>query len=305
MQESARLSIALPTFNRAAFLEASLAAHAAMAADAGVSIIISDNASSDETRVVVGHFQDTAQNIRYYRNEYTITPDKNFEKALGYANSEYVWLLGDTYLIPEETFNAVLKVSKEDDYDLIVVNASGRVRDVEEQVFTDAEELLANIGWHMTCLSTLVYRKHLLQEANFMRYRDTNFLQIGIIFEYLAGKKCKVRWLPHFSVDSLKVKGQEKKSWESEAIRIWTKRWTDFVLSLPSSYDIDAKLKCIMDHGVKSNTFTFYGLKYLRKKKYFNLELLRNYKRYFPFSVKYPLFVLRIIAVLPRWICKI
>lgn len=305
MSQSSQLSIAIPTYNRAVFLEHSLLSHNYIFGSHNVPFIISDNASFDSTGQVVASFQVTTNHIRYCRNEYTVPADENFEKVLEYSNSKYVWLLGDTYLIPENTFNAVQEAIEEDDYDLIVVNASGRVKGLKDKVFTDPNLLLANLGWHMTCLSTLIYSRRLLQAANFKRYRNTNFLQTGIIYEYLAGKKIKVRWISEYSVDSLKIPGHDKKSWENEAIKIWTKCWTDFVLSLPYSYDLDIKLKCIMDHGIKTNTLSFTGLRYLRKKKYFNLKVFRTYIRYFPFSIKYPLFILRIIAILPRWICKI
>jgi abequosyltransferase len=305
MFDTLQLSIAIPTYNRAVFLKHSLLAHDYIFGSRDVPIIISDNASPDSTAQIVASFQEKAQNICYFRNQYTIPPDENFEKVLGYSNSKYVWLLGDSYLIPENTFDAVQAAIEEDDYDLIVVNASGRVKGIQEIVFTDPNELLASLGWHMTCLSTLIYNRRLLQAANFKRYRNTNFIQTGIIYEYLAGKRINVKWISQHSVDSLKIPGHEKKSWENEAIRIWTKCWTDFVLSLPYSYDLDIKLKCIMDHGVKTNTLSITGLRYLRKKKYFNLELFRTYISYFPFSIKYPLFFLRIIAILPRWICKI
>jgi glycosyltransferase involved in cell wall biosynthesis len=305
MQGSSRLSIALPTFNRAAFLEVSIDAHAAMASDAGVSIMISDNASTDDTRAVVKRYQETAPNVKYYRNEHTITPDENFEKVLGYSNSEYVWLLGDTYRIPEATFKAVLRATEEDDYDLIVVNASGRVKEIENQVFEEPNELLANLGWHMTCLSTLVYSRRLLKEANFVRYRDTNFLQTGIIFEYLADRPLRVKWIPGHSVLGLKVPGVKKTSWEDQTFEIWTKRWANFVFSLPASYSLDSKLKCAMDHGLKSGVFTLSALKRLRKKNILDGDVCRRFAAYFPLTIHYPAVLIRLIAVLPSWLFRV
>lgn len=270
-----------------------------------VSFVILDNASTDETAEVVTKSVMNWKLVRYFRNEHTIPHEQNFEKALKYGKSDYVWLLGDTYLIPETSFNAVLSAIGEDDYDLVLLNVAGRVTDVAERVYSDRSELLADLGWHMTCLSGLVYNKRLLQEANFTRYHDTNFLQTGIIFEFLSNRPFKVKWLPRHSVQGLKVAGLSKTSWEDVTFEIWTKRWANFVFSLPSSYSLDSKLKCAMDHGIKSGVFTLKALASLRKKKIFNLNVYHRYAHFFPFTIKYPAPLLRFIAMLPSWFFRV
>jgi glycosyltransferase involved in cell wall biosynthesis len=219
MQASASLSLAIPTYNREVFLEASLDEHAEMAAEAGVYIIISDNASNDRTQRVVESFREATSNILYFRNEYTILPDENIEKVLGYPDSKYVWLLGDTYLIPKQTFRAVLDAIEEEEYDVIILNVEERVTDVSDKVYVDRNELLSELGWHMTCMSSLVYSRHLLQEADYKRYRDTNFLQTGIIFEFLADRPVKVKWISVYSVMELKVPGVIKKAWRIKHLK--------------------------------------------------------------------------------------
>ena len=299
------LSIALPTYNRAGFLEQSLVEHRFCSAKYNVPIIISDNASDDDTLEVVEKSRRLNPLISYHRNEQTILPDENFEKALGYADTDYVWLLGDTYFIPKETFMAVMDAISEDEYDVVVVNMVDRVTDIPEQVYSDRNKLLADLGWHMTCLSTLIYSRKLLQHANFVRYRDTNFLQEGIIFEYLFDKPCKVKWMPQHSVLGLHVQGVKKTSWEQQTFEIWTKRWANFVFSLPATYSLDSKLKCIMDHGVKSGLFSFSSIKRLRKKRQFNIKIYRKYARYFPFTINYPLFIMRMLFFFPSWLLRL
>jgi glycosyltransferase involved in cell wall biosynthesis len=304
MQASASLSLAIPTYNREVFLEASLAEHTEMAAEAGVSIIISDNASIDRTQRVVESFREATSNILYFRNEYTILPDENFEKVLGYPDSKYVWLLGDTYLIPKQTFRAVLDAIEEEEYDVIILNVEERVKDVSDKVYVDRNELLSELGWHMTCMSSLVYSRHLLQEADYKRYRDTNFLQTGIIFEFLADRPVKVKWISVYSVMGLKVPGVIKKSWEDQTFEIWTKRWANFVFSLPKSYTLDSKLKCVMDHGKKARLFRSSDLKRLRFKGILNPQSYQQYVRYFPFTIDASRHFIKLLAFLPRKLVK-
>lgn len=299
------ITIVLPTYNRAVFLERCLMEHRYITKTGKAAFIITDNRSPDETKSVVARYLSGDDFVRYYRNENTIPPDENFEKALKYAETDYVWLLGDTYLISEETFKAAIAATEEDDYDVVLFNVANRVTDVPEQVYTDRSKLLADLGWHMTCIGSAVYNSRLIQSANFVRYRDTNFLQTGIIFEYLADKPFKVKWIPQHSVQGLKIPGVTKKSWEDQTFEIWTKRWANFVFSLPATYSLDSKLKCAMDHGIKSGVFTLSAIKRLRKKNILNLDTYHRHSAYFPFTIKYPSSLVRLIATLPTWLFRI
>lgn len=300
-----QLTITLPTYNRVGFLERSLKEHRYIIDAADASFIILDNASTDETDKIAEKSFMKGETVRYYRNEHTIPHEKNFERALRYADSDYVWLLGDTYLIPEECFNAVRASIDEDDYDMIIVNVVSRVTDIPDRVYSDREELMKDLGWHMTCISALVYSRRLLKDANYARYYDTNFLQTGIIFEYLSDKPFKVKWISRHSVLGLEVFGLRKKSWEAVTFEVWTQRWANFVFSLPASYSLDSKMKCIMDHGMKSGVFTFKALKRLRKRNIFNREVYRQFSPYFPLTIRYPVVLLKIFAALPSWVLKL
>lgn len=299
------ISITVPTYNRSGFLVRFLDQHQYCAEKYDMLLVISDNSSEDNTTAIVESAKKKNSKIHYYRHNKTIPGDENFEKALNYAETDYVWLLGDTYLIPEETFKAAIAATEEDDYDVVLFNVANRVTDVPEQVYTDRSKLLADLGWHMTCIGSAVYNRRLIQNANFVRYRDTNFLQTGIIFEYLADKPFKVKWLPQHSVQGLKIPGVTKKSWEDQTFEIWTKRWANFVFSLPATYSLDSKLKCAMDHGVKSGVFTLSAIKRLRKKNILNLDSYSRHSAYFPFTIKYPSSLVRLIATLPPWLFRI
>ena len=304
MNVARRLTITLPTYNRVGFLERSIAEHQYITEIGDASFIILDNASSDQTAEIVARPFMKAKNVRYYRNEHTIPHEENFERALRYADSDYIWLLGDTYRIPEESFNAVRTSIDEDDYDMIIVNVAGRVTDIPDRVYSDRNELLADLGWHMTCLSALVYSKRLLRDAKFARYYETNFLQTGIIFEYLADKPVKVKWISQHSVQELSVPGLKKTSWENQTFEIWTKRWANFVFSLPASYSLDSKMKCAMDHGVKSNLLRSSSLKRLRLNGILDARVYNEYSRYFPFTIRSSSLFVKLLAYLPKSIVK-
>jgi abequosyltransferase len=302
---SGRLSVAVPTYNRASILPAFFDALDEAVENSDISICICDNASDDSTKEIVERRARNDERVRYFRNETTIFADENFEQALKLSDTQYVWLLGDTYVIEKTAFQAVLNAIGEDDYDVIILNLVGRVTDIKDQVYTDRNRLLRDLGWHMTCMSTLVYNRRLLTEAKYKRYRDTNFLQTGIIFEYLSDKPFKVKWIASHSVRGLHVPGQRKKGWEDQTFEIWTKRWANFVFSLPASYGLDAKMKCIMDHGDKGGVFSLKAIMRYRKRKRLDSDIYRQYVSYFPLTIKHNRFLIKIIAWLPSWFFRV
>ena len=305
VQENTRLAIAIPTYNRAEYLDLCLTLHLPMLKQWAIPVFISDNGSTDHTKQIVKKHSSEYDFIHYFWNETTIGPDENFEKVLRYPQTEYIWLLGDTYRLPDQGINVLLDSVMKESYDAVIFNVSDRASEIDEQVYTDQNRLLSDIGWHMTCLSCLVYSRKLLESAVFIRYHNTNFLQLGIILEYIGDKSFRIKWLPQHSLSGLAVVGVIKQSWESQTFEIWAMRWANFIFSLPPSYNLDSKLKCILDHGNKSGVFTFSALKRLRKKNILNIEKYTRYSRYFPFTISTHKYIIRFIASLPCWFIRI
>lgn len=302
MQANPLLSIVIPTYNRADFLDYCLEVHIPLVKAHNIQIFISDNASTDATKEIVQKRMEEYPLISYHCNEINIGGDENFERALKYPETEYVWLLGDTYQIPLEGIDYVLDlISKNHEkYDAIVVNFVRRVSGIPQQDYSDQNQLLSDLGLHMTCLSSLIYNSRLIAHGNFVRYHNTNFIQIGVIFEYIANKDFLVHWAETISVQGISIKGLVKKSWLNQTFEIWAKRWPNFIFSLPPSYTLEIKLKCIKDLGLKSGIFNFRYLLYLRIINILNYKTYKQYSHLFPLTIKYPNLRILLIALLPR-----
>jgi len=302
MQANPLLSIVIPTYNRANFLDYCLEVHIPLAKTHNIQIFISDNASTDTTKEIVQKRMEEYPLISYHCNETNIGPDENIERALKYPQTDYVWLLGDTYEIPYEGIGYVLgQISKKGQkYDAILFNVGNEIKNIETQDYSDQNMLLHDMFWLMTCLSTLVYSSQLIANANFERYRNTNFIQTGVIFEYIANKKFLIHWTRSHSVRRiLFVNGHKKQTWiEDGFFKIWIERRTNLVLSLPPSYNIDIKLKCIMGNGENQ-----IGIKSLLYFRYLGVLGYKDYKKYshlFPLTIKCPKLIILLIALLPQ-----
>ncbi len=93
--EQPLLSICIPTFNRGSILKENLLSYIQNKEfDKDVELIISDNASTDNTQEVCEDFINKYPNIKYFRNKENIR-DKNFIQVLNYANGAYIKLAND------------------------------------------------------------------------------------------------------------------------------------------------------------------------------------------------------------------
>lgn len=104
---SVTLSICIPTYNRAAFLGEALDSVISQATD-DVEIVVSDNASTDNTEALVRDYQSRFPRILYQKNPENLGADRNFLKVMELASGEYCWLLGSDDALAEGAIAAVM-----------------------------------------------------------------------------------------------------------------------------------------------------------------------------------------------------
>jgi abequosyltransferase len=114
------LTIAVPTYGRAACLRELLSLlEDQLKREPRVELIISDNASTDDTPTVVHEFVSRGLNVRYIRNANNIGPDANFLQCFEQARGKYVWLFSDDDLIVPGGVAKIVSYCETADYDLI------------------------------------------------------------------------------------------------------------------------------------------------------------------------------------------
>jgi glycosyltransferase involved in cell wall biosynthesis len=122
------LTIAIPTYNRSACLGELLAMLAAQDFDSEneVEIIVSDNASVDNTEAVVAAIaQGCKMRIRYHRHPENIGANPNFAFCYREARGRYFWLFGDDDLILPGKVEEVLSHLRGADLDIIYATSYG------------------------------------------------------------------------------------------------------------------------------------------------------------------------------------
>lgn len=291
------LSICIPTYNRARTLRNTLEVLMAEAAPLGVSIHVSDNASPDDTPAVVESFMRRYPYLHYTRHEEN-TGERNFPFVLRQSGTRYAWLLAD-YTVPTPgTLSRLIGELQEHSPDVAVLNSPGRVKGIPSRVYDNPDEMLSEIGWHMTWVSALVYGRRLIDEADFDRYLGTCFIQAGAIFEYLArqGGHCLFDSRSCFRI----LDPCKKNSWSSITFQVFIDFWCAFVRSLPDAYSEQSRKRCVLWHGTRSGLFTLKGFLVLRENGALTPAIYRKYRDRLPEVTEVKPGVVGFIAHLPR-----
>ena len=144
--EKPLLTIAIPTYNRARYLRENLnVLFDQLAAEPRVELIISDNASPDETPEVVSGFVERGLQVRYLRNETNVGPDANFLQCFELARGKYVWLVGDDDIILPGGIARTLALLAMEDYGLVYVTPYSFLKDFLAEKPLDTVELSAEV----------------------------------------------------------------------------------------------------------------------------------------------------------------
>ena len=116
------LSICIPTYNRAIYLNKCLSSITENFKKYGFPIYISDNCSGDNTELIVNNYQQSYSNIIYIKNKSNIGPYLNILNVIEMARSKYIWLMGDDdAILPNSIEKVLTKIFEGNDF--IVVNA--------------------------------------------------------------------------------------------------------------------------------------------------------------------------------------
>lgn len=109
------LSICIPTWNRAKYLKECLDSIVSQKwfNQQDVEIVISDNASTDNTKELVARYKEQYPNIVYHRNDENIWWLKNVLALPAHVHWEYMWLLSDDDMMSDIAIDTTLDVIKQ------------------------------------------------------------------------------------------------------------------------------------------------------------------------------------------------
>ncbi|PCI91069.1 hypothetical protein COB11_03200 [Candidatus Aerophobetes bacterium] len=101
-----KISFCIPTFNRCILLRQTIESILRLD-DKNIEIIVSDNASTDDTEVYIKSLQGRHEHIRYHKWLNTVDCGKNLLKVVELATCDYCWLLTDDDIIQIDSLDNI------------------------------------------------------------------------------------------------------------------------------------------------------------------------------------------------------
>lgn len=195
------LTLAIPTYNRAANLTLLLSALAPQLAELPqVELLISDNASTDETAAVVQRFVTSGLRCRYLRNGINLDADPNFLQCYEQAAGKYVWIFGDDDVLFPGALGRVVGLLTAAEYDLIYLTPFGFVDQPNERklanqrpavyTLTNPAAFVHAVGLRgdLIMISAVIINKDTVERETHPGFREgfgTQLLQLGWTFTAL------------------------------------------------------------------------------------------------------------------------
>lgn len=192
---SCKLSICIATFNRAAFIGATLDRIVSQITS-DCEIVVSDNASTDGTEEVVAGYARRCDRFRYFRQDTNKGLDRNFDRAVELARGEYCWLMSDDdWLKP----NAIARVLETLSRDLSVLFVNMELKDFtmsktvrprwitfeSDRLYRQGEtdRLFVELDYTLWNIGNVIVKRSVWLSRNRERYYDSLFIHLGVIFQ--------------------------------------------------------------------------------------------------------------------------
>ena len=154
MEEKPLVSICIPTYNRAEYLEKCLNGIIGQDGFGDIEVVISDNCSTDNTEEIGKAFQERYNNIKYFRNKENVK-DKNFPLVFQRATGSLRKLTNDTVIYRNGSIRYMLDVAEENikKKPQIYFLSLGRMKEKKEADTLD--EYINVIGINLTWIRSI------------------------------------------------------------------------------------------------------------------------------------------------------
>ncbi|NLL13017.1 MAG: glycosyltransferase family 2 protein [Fibrobacter sp.] len=182
------LTIAIPTYNRAEYLERNLRSLYLQinGKEMPLEIIVSDNCSSDLTQAIVKNFIDDGMPIKYIRNSENYGAELNVIKCYKLALGEYVLVLGDDDILYDGAIDLILQFIREGNYGVVHLKPNAYSKDyrISENISykcCSINTFISKVTYWVTFISSNIVNRKYVKEIDFSFYLGLNLPQVPLI----------------------------------------------------------------------------------------------------------------------------
>lgn len=321
------LSIGIPTYNGAEHIREALDSviNQLEDIDSEIEIVVSDNASIDQTPSIIRQYAEKYSFVRYFRNEYNIGFDRNvdvlFERAIG----KYVWILSDDDKLRYGALKSVLAALKKyENVSVCFVNYaecnadmkeySKRIRpDIKQDIFCENGDIFFQKSKFLFGLVSSLVIKRDKWDQRIKKYIGSGFIHVGAIAEILVNGTA---FIIADKLVNLRTPVTGKERWRVEGYQAIVKpglALIDIFRNMKTLGYSKKTCKYLMDNIFKANLRLILVLHMMevRDKKEIARAMANRYKRYPTFWLIHlpflfiPVSVFRLLRKTKRFFRKI
>jgi abequosyltransferase len=193
------LTISIPTYNRAECLDLCLAQLCNQTDRIGkdVELIVSDNASPDETPEIVAKYRKLGVTLTYLRNHENLGGAANVYQCFKVATGKYVLVLADDDLLVDGAMNSILTLLEGGEYGVVHLRSYSFLKDFRSEkprsgkeggytVFRDKAKFIKKVNLMLTFISGNIVNKTLVDpNLDIESFCSTNLPQMSWILSAL------------------------------------------------------------------------------------------------------------------------
>lgn len=186
------LSIVIPTFNRCESLRKTLdqmANQISPERNSQIELVLSDNASSDETKKVVSEWRSKNKkiNFSYFCNKTNLGFDRNCLSGANRASGKFVWFMSDDDSLSggaiDKVFNALMSHR---DVVFAFVNYSMMTPGFDEyfpcrfkgDIKVSCDDLIIKTKFYFSFISSCIFNREILCSIDLTKYLETYWMQL-------------------------------------------------------------------------------------------------------------------------------
>jgi glycosyltransferase involved in cell wall biosynthesis len=198
------LTLAIPTYNRGVFLRQFLdSVRDQLDSNPQVEMIVSDNASTDETPEIIKEELHRGTRLTYIRNPENIGADGNFLQCYERASGKYVWVMGDDDVLAPYALRRIVECLSADEFELVYLTPFGftgsdappanpSAIQWNARIFDDPEPFVRRVHFFFAMISANIVNKDRVEAIGhepFSKLIGSNLIHLGWIFTALRGHR--------------------------------------------------------------------------------------------------------------------
>ena len=290
------LSISFPTYGRGDEFSKNLGELIKEISSFDVAIFVSDDTPGDEIENVVRSYEKMCGKLHYRRNVPKLGHDKNILSALTWPDTDFVWLLGDSFRLDMDHIRPVLDVLNDQDF----VFLNWQSDDLNHGLHLEldaAKKFLQQRIWHQALTGATIYNRRVIDWAVKNKIQiHRNFPQLSVILGYAESKHFSLTWM---GKSQLVSEPKPAPYWHQHAIDVFAFDWSAVIKSHPTIIPSSIRRTVIRSHSQHTDLFS---LQFLRRQRLLgNLRARVLLRSDFWRSMHLPMRTVLLVALAPNW----